>query len=294
MDQKNWQRGREEEIYAHLAECVREGRDAVLVTVIAAEGSTPRSQGAKALLHADGSITGTVGGGSLEERARAEATRALAEGRCRRVRHELTGQSGVCGGRVELFIEPVVQAVPLWIFGAGHVGAALARAATDLPLRVTVVDDRPAQLAAIEGVATLASGPSELAAAGFVPVPRGAAMVATRDHELDVAFVTTILAAERETGCELAYLGVIGSARKAAKIRAASADDAWARERLERASIPVGLEIGADTPAEIAIGVLAELLAVLRGVPSLLDGDGRPVGIPYRRCRGATRAAPAE
>ncbi|MFO7655182.1 MAG: XdhC/CoxI family protein [Candidatus Krumholzibacteriia bacterium] len=296
MAERSWQTGSESGLYQELAELVRCGLDAVVVTVIGAEGSTPRSLGAKLLVHPDGRITGSVGGGSVEEIARQEAAAARADGRCRRVVRDLTGDRGACGGRVELFVEPVLSGHPFWIVGAGHVGLALARAAGELALRPVVIDDRtdylgdPA-LAALPGVTTAAAGPEDLAAAGLAPTSRTAVLIASRDHELDAAYLAAIVSAERAAGCEAAWLGIVGSARKAARmlasVRAAHPDDPALAERLRRVRVPVGVEIGAETPAEIAVAILAELLAELRGAAFLRDGAGEPVGLPLRRRRDA-------
>jgi xanthine dehydrogenase accessory factor len=281
--------GSAEQLYRRIASALEQGDPAVLVTVIAAGGSTPRDVGAKLLFESDGRVSGSVGGGPLEQLARAEAERALATGRCRRVVRELTGDLGACGGRVELFVEPLCAAAPCWLIGAGHIGRALVSTARELPLHCVLVDDRPEYLAGVTGVKAVFAEPGELVDSGFRPDRRTAVVIASRDHRLDEAYLQAVLEAEQAAGCEIAYLGVVGSARKANEMRGRLEQAGWSRERLARVRIPVGLEIGAETPAEIAISILAELLAELRGAALLLDAAEQPIGLPLRRRRDAAR-----
>jgi len=278
---------RDEEIYRRLAEMAERCEAGVLATVIDAALSTPRGAGAKMIVHADGRLTGTVGGGAAEARVVAAAHEVLADGRCRRLALDLDGPVGVCGGRMEVFLEPVLTTRPFVVVGAGHVGRALLEVGGALPFRFLLVDDRPELLQAAAGrpgVTTLLAVPDALAAAVDVAAD-GAVLIASRSHALDAAYAGAILDAERAAGREFGFCGIVGSGAKAARIRDALTDAGHDAGRVSRLQMPVGVEVGGVAPAEIAVSVLAEVLAVLRGVTFLDDAAGRPVGLPLRRRR---------
>ncbi len=117
-----------------------------------------------------------------------------------------------------------------------------------------------------------------------VPV-RGALLIASRNHELDGDYMEAVLEAERTAGREFAFLGALASRTKAAMLRKRFAGEDWRCERLARMQYPVGLDIGAETPSDIALSVLAEALAVIREVPQLMDEDGLPLGVRLHRRR---------
>src|SRR5688572_15768775 len=130
-------------IFARIAEIEASGGRAALVTVVRATGSTPREAGARMLVLPDGSIEGTIGGGRIEQTAIEEAVAAIADQRPRFVEHKLTQELGMCcGGSIVLFIEPILSAPRLIVFGAGHVGAALTRMAAQAGFVVHVADER--------------------------------------------------------------------------------------------------------------------------------------------------------
>lgn len=277
------------ELFARLAEMTARGEAGVLATVIGTERSTPRHQGSKMIVHADGSLTGSVGGGAAEARVLAEARAVLADGRCRRLVLDLAGGLGVCGGSMEVFLEPVLRGVPFLVIGAGHVGRALLELGRTLPLRLLVIDDRSeflADLAGRPGVSTLQADPAALEAGLEIPEP-GALLIASRGHELDGAYLAAVLRAERRQGRRFAYLGALGSRAKASRVKGALAGEfPELADRLAEIQFPVGLDLGAETPAEIALSILAEALAVLRGAPLLSDAAGRPLGVRLHRRRG--------
>jgi len=273
------------EIYALLAELAARGEPAALATVIRTDRSVPRHEGSKMVVLADGRAVGSVGGGPVEARVLAAARATIADGRCRRVRLDLRGGESVCGGEVEVFVEPVTDAAPCWVLGAGHVGRAVALICRDLPLRVTLVVDRADLLAAARaqsGAAWLAASPYDLSA-HLVPTARTLVLCATRGHELDAEYLAALFAAERAAGVEVAWTGLIGSRAKAAHLRQRFTADPATAARWARVATPVGLAIGAETPAELAVSIAAEMLAVARGAAWLPGDDGRPAGLPLQR-----------
>ncbi|MHB8080113.1 MAG: XdhC family protein [Candidatus Krumholzibacteriia bacterium] len=272
------------ELYALLADMTARGEAGAVATVIRTDRSAPRHEGSKLILRADGTLVGSVGGGALEALVISAAREAMADGRCRQLRFDLSGELSACGGEVEVFVEPLVDLPPCWILGAGHVGRAVARLGRDLPFNFTVVDDRADLLAGLAPARGLAARPADLAT-HLRPTARTLVLCATRGHLLDTEFLEALFALERETGVEAAWVGVMGSRTKAAQLRRRFTADPRQAERWSRVAVPVGLAIGAETPAELALSILAEMLAVTRGVPWLKDAAGRPLGVFHQSRR---------
>ena len=274
-------------IYRRLTEMVEQGQSGVLATVIRTRLSTPRHEGSKMIILPDGSVVGSIGGGSAEARVIEEAREVFKDGKSRCLPLNLAGELGVCGGHMEVFLEPVARAQVFIVIGAGHVGRALVELGRSLPFRFTLVDDRPGLLSDLEGmpgIRLLESAAADLFTHLEVPV-HGAMLIAARNHELDGDYLEAVLAAERSSGREFAFLGALASRTKAAMLRKRFAGDEGTAARVARMQYPVGLDIGAETPGEIALSVLAEAMAVLREVPQLEDDDGRPLGIRLHRRR---------
>jgi xanthine dehydrogenase accessory factor len=233
---------------------------------VRAQGSTPQRAGAKMLVWADGRTVGTIGGGCYENDAFWKAREAIASGKPSLVHYELNDdfaqENGlICGGRMDVHIDPLAPAPQLHIVGAGHVGWHLARIAGDAGFHIHVVDDREkfANAERFPGAeVVVAPIPEWLHAAELSPAAY--VVILTRGHTHDLE-ATRALAAR-----DLKYLGLIGSRAKVARIWTALLAEGMPPECLERVHAPVGLEIGAVTPAEIAISILAELIAVRRGV----------------------------
>ncbi len=291
MSDAKWHRGEEVDLYRVLAEMVTDGQHGVLATVIGAQRSTPRHLGSKMIVHADGRVTGSVGGGRAEALVVAEARQVLSDGVCRRLQLDLRGDLAACGGELELFLEPIGNNQPFWVVGAGHIGRAVVRLGAGLAWRFVLVDDRPDFLTDVTGATVLEADPQKLAA-HLTITPRTAILIASRSHELDGQYLDAVLAAERKQGVELPYLGVIGSRTKAAKLAGRRGDSPQARERWQRIQMPVGLTVGAETPGEIALSVLAEALAVLRAVPLIHGDNGQMQGVYLHRC--CPRTTPAD
>lgn len=248
-----------------------QGLPFVVAVVTDTGGSTPQLAGALMAIAAT-QAAGTVGGGAFEHLVMQTAREMLAPGgaRARTVEAHLVRDLGMCcGGRMTAFLTRTDPRPALWIFGAGHVGTALAAQARLLDLQVTVVDGRaewadPGRFS--PGVAVLDVEPEDLlggdAAAG--PPPGAWVVVTTHSHPLDEAIVRA-LAPRLLAPQPLGYLGLIGSRAKWARFRARLLARGVSAAALDRVRCPVGLSLGAQTPAEIAVSIVAELVQMRRG-----------------------------
>jgi xanthine dehydrogenase accessory factor len=255
-----------QEVFAAVAEALERGESAALVTIVSTTGSTPQRIGAKMLVFADGRIVGTIGGGCYENDAFWKAREAIKTRRPEMIHYELSDdfaqETGlICGGQMDVYIEPIEPSPELYVIGAGHVGFHLARLAADVGFRVHVIDDREKFAnaerfpAAVEVVVD--DIPAWIDRANLPP--HAYAVIVTRGHTNDLEALRVL--APRE----LRYLGLIGSRAKVARIYEALAADQMPAEALKRVHAPIGLDIGAVTPQEIAVSILAELIAVKHG-----------------------------
>lgn len=249
------------DLYAELAALAAEGRPFVLATVIESAGSTPQKPGSKLVVLGDGSLRGTVGGGAIEHQILQAALALLqAPEQTRVIETHLTHELGMCcGGRMKVFLEKHGAPVRLTVFGAGHVARELAALAFNVGFRVTVVDARPEWATAerFPGCEVLLKDPADHARA-VAGGPQEYFCVTTHDHPLDQAVVEALLSKPS------AYLGVIGSRRKAERFRLRLRAGGAEETALERIRSPMGLPIGALTPEEIAVSIIAELVQVRR------------------------------
>jgi xanthine dehydrogenase accessory factor len=255
------------EVFAALGDALTRGEDVALVTIVRANGSTPQRVGAKMLVFADGRVVGTIGGGCYENDALWKAREALTTRRATMVRYELADdfaeENGlICGGQMEVFIEPIEPAPALYIFGAGHVGLSLGRLAHEAGFEIHIVDDREkfANAARLPSAAEIVVDdiPSWLSRA---TLPASAyAVVVTRGHRHDLDAMRAL--APRN----LRYVGLIGSRAKVKRVYDALIEEGSVEPAdLARIHAPIGLDIGAITPQEIAVSILAELIAIRRG-----------------------------
>jgi xanthine dehydrogenase accessory factor len=245
------------------------GDPAALVTVVSTEGSTPQKAGAKMLVYPDGTIVGTIGGGCVEAEMTRRARQVIETRKAQIASYDLTpdqaGEDGlVCGGRMQVFIEPLEGTPTLCLFGAGHVAQPLARMAKAAGFRVEVADDRikfanrerfpDADLIVVDGFA---------AAAGRMTLGRNTyAVVVTRGHGGDREALRSVV------GKGLRYVGLLGSRPKLVHLVAGLEEEGVWPEDLAEVRCPLGLEIGAVSPEEIAVSILAEMIAVRRGIPA--------------------------
>jgi xanthine dehydrogenase accessory factor len=254
-----------EEVFRAVVRAIEEGERAALVTIVSTSGSTPQRVGAKMLVYEDGRSVGTIGGGCYEHDAAGKAREAI------RLRHphvvrynlndDLAAESGlICGGQMEVYIEPIEPAPDLYLLGAGHVSVEVARVAQAVGFRVHVIDDREkfANADRFPGADVIVD---DIAAwLERVPIPSSAfVVVVTRGHRHDHD------AMQRLIGRPTRYLGLIGSRAKVVRIFDALAAAGAPADQLSAVHAPIGLDIGAVTPAEIAVSIVAELIAVRSG-----------------------------
>ena len=258
-------------IFQTLAEFETSGKPAVLCTVVHTSGSTPRHSTSKMLVIPDGSILGTVGGGELENRVIKEALASLRDGQPRLLEYSMTdpaqGDVGVCGGQVEVYVEPILPKPVLVVIGGGHVGKAVAHLAKWLGYRVAVSDDR-------SEFCTPETNPD---ADDFYPVPMAELplhlsitpqtylVLTTRGTAVDVSGLPALL--DSQAG----YIGVIGSQRRWSITVKELNQQGVSDEQLKRVHSPIGLEIHAETPEEIAVSIMAEIVIARNG------GSGKPM-----------------
>jgi len=254
-------------VYEALLEARVARRPCVLVTVLEFKGSTPRKLGAKMLVLDDGQTIGTVGGGALEHALTGEAIEMLTSERDPTITtttKHLTHELGMCcGGGVTVLMEPQVYAPTLLLFGAGHVAEPLARIAAMADFEVIVVDER-AELATQERFPSA----SQVLCESFEDVidelrfdaKDTFAVIVTHDHGLDERIAREVLRRD------FRFLGVIGSSRKREMFRKRLAAAGIPDEAIDRMQTPVGVDINAETPAEIAVSIVAELVRVRRDI----------------------------
>jgi xanthine dehydrogenase accessory factor len=255
-----------QDVFTGVSEAMARGERVALVTVVRTQGSTPQRVGAKMLVFADGRTMGTIGGGCYEADACLRARQALDSHKAALARYDLTDDVAadtglICGGQMEVFIEPIEPAPRLYIVGAGHVGYHLAHLAARVGFQLHVVDDR-------EKFANAERFPdaAELIVDNIADwlhradVPQSAsAVIVTRGHRYDLDALRALAVRD------LRYLGLIGSRAKVARLFDELLAEGLPPECLGRVHAPIGLDIGAVTPQEIAVSIVAELIAIKYG-----------------------------
>jgi xanthine dehydrogenase accessory factor len=254
------------DIYGEIAERQKAGQAFVLATIVRVSGSSPRKAGAKMLVFADGTISGTIGGGNFETLVIGDCVDLLASHSGTLIKRYSFSQSGndatgmCCGGEAEVFMEVNAKPRRLIVFGGGHVGRELVKLASGSGFSITVADDRRDVLSGYgKGVTTV------LADAGYVAnIPsldeNCYLVIVTRSHESDRTILANVI------GQCCAYVGMIGSKAKISKIFSSLEKSGVDRQLLDRVHSPVGLDIGAEGPYEIAVSIMAELIAARHGV----------------------------
>jgi xanthine dehydrogenase accessory factor len=267
-----------ENIYERVVELLRSGREGVLATIISVDGSAPQKSGAKFLVAEDGETFGTIGGLHLERIIAKEVPKVLSERRPKRLRFTLDIASArnaglICGGDVEVYLEPLLRDPRLIVIGAGHIGRPLARMARWTDFEVIVLDAAGSDLT--EETLPEANRivlADDASAFDGLPVDGSTFIViVTSGHKRDEEYL------ERALRTKACYVGMIGSRAKRDHSMGLLREMGVAETDLARVHSPVGLDIGSVTPAEIAVSILAEMIALRRGkgpgpYPSLTPG----------------------
>jgi xanthine dehydrogenase accessory factor len=251
------------DIYREIVETIESGKEAALVTIINATRSTPRGIASRMLVKPDGSIIGTIGGGAVEAKAIGIAIDVMKDGKPQRHQFALTPDKEpgmVCGGEMEIFVEPITQGPTIYIFGAGHISIMLAKISRLLGFRIAVIDDRKdfaskerfpdADLMMIEDF--------EKAFSQLTIDKRSYIVIVTRSHHDDERVLSQAILTQAR------YIGMIGSKSKVKTIFNNLTAKGVKTDILEKIHTPIGLEIYAETPEEIAISIIAEIIKVYR------------------------------
>lgn len=255
------------DFYEEIMKIVSEGKSAAVVTVIGTKGSTPREMGAKMLIREDGKIWGTVGGGCMEAEVWQEAMKAIREEKPRTVHFDMTGkeaeESGmICGGVMDLYIEPIVPTPRVFIFGGGHISQFVSRISAMVGFQVAVVDDRPqfANKDRFPEAQEVIAEEFPLALPKLKMNKSIYVVIVTRGHAYDQDVL------EWAVGTDARYIGMIGSRKKIQTVYKNLEEKGIPREKFQRVHAPIGLNIGGVTPEEIAVSIVAEMIEERRKV----------------------------
>lgn len=253
---------RRKTVFAELEEAYQRGEAVALVTILETRGSTPQKAGAKMVVGRDGRMRGTVGGGCVESEILFRARRAIETRRPELGTYDFNAdeyENGlICGGSMKVFIEPVIPPPRLFVVGAGHVAMPVARVAKVAGFELIVLDDRPqyANAERFPDADVVKAGPIPKLASEFTYGDNAYVVIVTRGHQEDEEALRAFI--EKD----VAYIGLIGSVNKYEKIVARLRRDGVPEERLEAVHSPIGLDLGGTSPGEIAVSIVAELLAV--------------------------------
>ncbi len=245
------------EIYEEILKLKKSSRPSALATIVQCVGSSPQKEGAKMLVKDDGSIMGTLGGGCLEAEVIQASLIAIRDGSPQTIPFELTEKEGglVCGGKVLVYIEPIIPEPHLVILGAGHVGRALAKAARFSGFRVTVVDDREECIEKenLDADAIVVNDFETFFLKAHIDRSTYV-VIATRGHNHDLDALKAALRTKAQ------YVGLLGSKRKKALLFKTLGEQGFSQEDISRVITPVGFSIGSVTPEEIAISIMAQII----------------------------------
>ena len=252
------------DLFEEIVKMRRAGQRGALATIVHTNGSIPSYESSRMLVREDGSLAGTIGGGCVEAEVWAAAKEVMQKESPRKMVFHLNNEASydnglICGGTVEIFVEPILPQPVLHLFGGGHISMALAKAAFSAGFSVVVVDDR-------EAFANLQRFPMAQQVftsfeEGFATIQPNASsylVIVTRGHKEDMR----VLAWAVRTAAR--YVGMIGSKRKVLSVYKALEQEGYRPEEMERVYAPMGLDIGALSPEEIAVSIVAELVAVRR------------------------------
>jgi len=252
------------DLFEEIVKLRRAGHRAALATIVHTNGSIPSYESSRMLVREDGSIAGTIGGGCVEAEVWAAAKEVMQKESPRKMVFNLNNEASydnglICGGTLEVFVEPILPQPMIYLFGGGHVSMALAKAASAAGFGIGVADDR-------ESFANKERFPMaqdiftnyEDAFENIRPNGSSYLVIVTRGHKEDMRVLAWAVRTEAR------YIGMIGSRRKVLSVYKALESDGYKPEEFERVYAPMGLEIGALSPEEIAVSIAAELVAVRR------------------------------
>lgn len=272
------------DIFEEILRMRRAGQRGALATIVHTNGSIPSFESSRMLVRDDGSIAGTIGGGCVEAEVWAAAKEVIGAEQPRKMtfnlNHDADYDAGlICGGTLEVFVEPILPQPTLYIFGAGHISLAVSRIASEAGFAIAVIDDR-------ESFANLERFPmaSEIHtsfADSFEKIhPHSSSylLIVTRGHKDDMRVLAWAV------NTDARYIGMIGSKRKVLSVYKALGKEGFAAEKFENVHAPVGLDIGALSPEEIAVSIVAELIAVRRNAK----------GSPHKSSQMPNKVAAAE
>ena len=257
------------DIFEEIVELRRAGRRGALATIVHARGSIPSFESAKMLVRDDGSIVGTIGGGCVEGEVWQAAREVMEEEKSRtltfNLNHDAKYDTGlICGGTLEIHLEPILPVQTVYLFGAGHVSVSTYRAALLAGFEVVVVDDREnyANRERFPEAKDVYSDDFDRVLPQLTPNHSSYLVIVTRGHRDDLRVLRWAV------GTPARYIGMIGSQRKVIGTYKQLEQEGIAPEKLARVYAPIGVDIGAITPEEIAIAVVAEMIAIRRGATS--------------------------
>jgi xanthine dehydrogenase accessory factor len=268
------------DLFEEIVKLRRAGRRAALATIVHTNGSIPSYESSRMLVREDGSIAGTIGGGCVEAEVWAAAKEVMQNESPRKMVFNLNNDASydnglICGGTLEVFVEPILPQPTLYLFGGGHVSMAVAKAASAAGFAIGVVDDREAFANTERFPMALEVHTSyEEAFAKLHPNAASYLLIVTRGHKEDMRVLAWAVRTEAR------YVGMIGSKRKVLSVYKALENEGYKPEEFERVFAPMGLEIGALSPEEIAVSIIAELIVVRRNAQSAahkkLNYESRP------------------
>lgn len=252
-------------IYQEIVKLEEENEAGALCTIVRTKGSTPRGAASKMLVYSDGHTTGTIGGGEMESRVVDEALQAIQKGKPRLIEYNMAdpnrGDPGVCGGQMEVYVEPILPTPVILVIGCGHVGKAVAHLAKWLNFRVVVCDDRKEYCTpdvvpdADEYLPMLMQElPQQLKITPWTYL-----VLTTRGVDIDVPGLPGLL------DTPAAYIGVIGSRRRWETTRMKLLELGLTPEKLDRVRSPMGIDLGGEAPEEIALSIMAEIILMREG-----------------------------
>lgn len=260
------------EILKEALERISEGETIALATIVETKGSTPREVGAKMVVGKNGLIAGTIGGGITEAKVIEEVKQALKEGKGKLITYHLTreqaalDEGAICGGEMKVFIDVLQPKEEVLIFGAGHVAVCVSRLAKMVGFKVTVIDSRKefANQDRFPEADEIIAEDTEKALSHLDIAPSTYIIVVTRGHLKDEEVLGSVVRSNA------AYIGMIGSRKKNTAVFQHLEEQGILAQELKKVHAPIGMDIGAQTPEEIAVSIMAEIIQVRRGKKGLI------------------------